>query len=65
MMEMKKIRMDREDPPHHYHGYYGYEANYETQTYDGDNIRILDILRKKRHLLDDCFEDEYFNIEPC
>ena len=32
---------------------------------DGREEGILGLIRRKRHLIDNCFEDENYGVEPC
>jgi len=40
------------------------DSSYELHN-DKEKDSLISIIKKKRHLMDNCFEDEEFGIEPC
>jgi len=42
-----------------------HEPEYQPNGGGGGEGGILGLIRKKRHLIDNCFEDENYGVEPC
>ncbi|MEM2187769.1 MAG: hypothetical protein QW692_00110 [Nitrososphaerota archaeon] len=65
---MLRRRSDRDEHPKYFgeDGGWSWAPHKQFEIDDNDGgSGLLNIIRKKRHLLNDCFEDENFNVEPC